>query len=96
MVNQAVWQFFKEEYNAFPEVICEPKYLRNNKKRAKTIEPINRHQSQNIKRSNYEIPLIGMKNEAYNCYMHAGLQSLLSIVDFNYFIIKYVHRITTQ
>ncbi|CAD8142285.1 unnamed protein product [Paramecium pentaurelia] len=33
VVNHAVWQFLKEEYNGFPEIICEPNYSRNNKKK---------------------------------------------------------------
>jgi len=37
-----------------------------------------------------------MKNDSYYCYMHSGLQSLLSIADLNYFILKYIQRISKQ
>ncbi|CAD8067322.1 unnamed protein product [Paramecium sonneborni] len=96
IVNEAVWIFFKQEYKAHPDIICKQKHSRTNDKRSKTVEPIINRQSASTSQSTYELPLIGMKNDSYYCYMHSGLQSLLSIADLNYFIIKYIQRISKQ
>ncbi|CAD8057231.1 unnamed protein product [Paramecium primaurelia] len=96
IVNEAVWIFFKQEYKAHPDIICKQKHSRNNDKRSKTVEPTINRQTASNTQSNYELPLIGMKNDSYYCYMHSGLQSLLSIADLNYFIIKYIQRISKQ
>ncbi|CAK70311.1 unnamed protein product (macronuclear) [Paramecium tetraurelia] len=95
-VNEAVWIFFKQEYKAQPDIICKQKHSRSNDKRSKTVEPQINRQSVSTTQSNYELPLIGMKNDSYFCYMHSGLQSLLSIADLNYFIIKYIQRIPKE
>ncbi|CAD8155517.1 unnamed protein product [Paramecium octaurelia] len=93
IVNEAVWIFFKQEYKAHPDIICKQKHSRSTEKRSKTVEPQINRQSASNSQSNYELPLIGMRNDSYFCYMHSGLQSLLSIADLNYFIIKYIQRI---
>ncbi|CAD8149825.1 unnamed protein product [Paramecium pentaurelia] len=95
-VNEAVWIFFKQEYKANPDIICKQKLSRTNDKRSKTVEPTINRQSVSNSQSTYELPLIGMKNDSYFCYMHSGLQSLLSIADLNYFIVKYIQRISKQ
>lgn len=41
----------------------------------------------------YEMPSVGMKNESYFCYLHAGLQCLLSLYDFNYFLMRIIRQI---
>jgi len=82
-----------EEYQGGPE-ISEGIKLKYNKvrhcdKRSRTIEPVISKPVE-VAKNNLEMPLIGMKNESYYCYMHAGLQCLLSFADLNFYILKSV------
>lgn len=40
------------------------------------------------KTHSYELPLVGLRNELFFCYMHSGLQSLLSISDLNTYMLR--------
>ena len=78
MVNETVWKFLLEEYSGGPEILDEkiPPSPSSNASsttdRAKSVEiSIVSYVSKLDK--NPEIPIKGLKNELYYCYMHSCL-----------------------
>ncbi|CAD8164606.1 unnamed protein product [Paramecium octaurelia] len=97
VVNETVWKFLLEEYSGGPEILDEkiPPSPSSNASsttdRAKSVDiSIVSYVSQlDI---NPEIPIKGLKNELYFCYMHSSLQCMMCIQELNNFILNNINR----
>ncbi|CAD8185002.1 unnamed protein product [Paramecium octaurelia] len=101
VVNETVWKFLLEEYSGGPEILDEkipPSPTSNASSttdRAKSVD-ISIISSVSQLDINPEIPIKGLKNELYFCYMHSTLQCMMSIQELNNFILNSINRQHSQ
>ncbi|CAD8088197.1 unnamed protein product [Paramecium primaurelia] len=96
VVNETVWKFLLEEYSGGPEILDEkiPRSPSSNASsttdRAKSVEISIVSYVPKLDK-NPEIPIKGLKNELYYCYMHSCLQCMMCIKELNNLILNSIN-----
>ncbi|CAD8120719.1 unnamed protein product [Paramecium sonneborni] len=101
VLTDTVWRFLVEEYGGGPEILEDKIPLSPVSNISSTIDRAKSADisiQSSISQYEYpsEIPLKGLKNELFYCYMHSILQCLMGIQEFNHFILNSINRHNEQ
>ncbi|CAD8188167.1 unnamed protein product [Paramecium octaurelia] len=97
VLTNTVWKFLLEEYGGGPELLEDKvppspvSAISSTTERAKSAD-ISMMSSVSQQEVPSEIPIKGLKNELFFCYMHSILQCLMCIQELNHFILNSINR----